>query len=291
MSRFGSLLYKKRRLVYTSNMSIKRKKNSHKGDNGRVLVIGGNEEFHGAPIFAALGAEASGVDLIRLVVPKSQKTLARKWSLNFIVSTFGGECLRGSDVSKIVRLAKKVDVIVIGMGLGTRKTTVDAVKQVIKKTSCKLVIDADGLAGLVKVSGRDVVVTPHIREALVVLNQESGIMNQESLNFRRKIAKQISEKLGVTVVLKGMTDVVCNSEGRIRVNKTGNAGMTVGGTGDVLAGVTGGFMAQGMSGEKAGYLAVKKLGEAGDRLQAVIRGRMTGKNGFTAEEVVRELRF
>ena len=81
-------------------MNLKRKKHSHKGDNGRVLIIGGNEEFHGAPIFAALGAEASGVDLIRLVVPKSQKTLTRKWSLNFIVSTFGGEYLKSSDVIK-----------------------------------------------------------------------------------------------------------------------------------------------------------------------------------------------
>jgi NAD(P)H-hydrate epimerase len=263
-------------------MNLKRKKNSHKGDNGRVLVIGGNEEFHGAPIFAALGAEASGVDLIRLVVPKSQKTLARKWSLNFIVNTFGGEYLKTSDVAEIVKLAKKADVIVLGMGLGIRKATIDAVKQIIKKTSCKLVIDADGLAGLPKISNREVVVTPHIREATALLRKK---LDSDSLNFRKQIAKKISEKFSVTTVLKGVMDVVSSSSGQIRLNETGNAGMTVGGTGDVLAGVIGGLMAQGMSGDKAGYLAVKKLGEAGDKLQ-----KKKG-NRFTAENLVRELSF
>ncbi len=269
-------------------MNIRRKKSSHKGDNGRVLVIGGNEEFHGAPIFAALGAEASGVDLVRLVVPKSQKTLARKWSLNFIVNTFGGECLRVSDVAEIVQLAKKVDVIVMGMGLGTRKTTVEAVRRIIKKTSCKLVIDAEGLAGISGIFNREVMITPHIKEALGILKlQDYKIQDSklEKLVFRKRIAKQISEKFQVTTVLKGKVDVVSSSSGQIKLNRTGNAGMTVGGTGDVLAGVVGGLVAQGMSGEKAGYLAVRELGKAGDRLQK--------KKGvrFTAEEVVRVLSF
>ncbi len=247
-------------------MSIRRKKFSHKGENGRVLIVGGNEEFHGAPIFSALGAEATGVDLVRLVVPKSQKTLARKWSLNFIVSTFSGEHLRVSDVAEILKLAWKSDVLVMGMGLGDRRETTEAVKQIIKKTSCKLVIDADGLAGITKISGRDVVVTPHVGEAIRLLkNSKLKIQDSklESLSFRKQVAKQITELLGVTTVLKGVIDVVCSPEGRIKLNMTGNAGMTVGGTGDVLAGVVGGLMAQGLTGFQAGFLAVKKRGGGG----------------------------
>jgi NAD(P)H-hydrate epimerase len=257
-----------------------RKKHSHKGDNGRVLVIGGNEEFHGAPIFAALGAEATGVDLVRLVVPKSQKTLSREWSLNFIVSTFGGEYLKSSDVPNIVRLAKKVDVIVLGMGLGERKATLDAIRQIIKKTSCSLVIDADGLGGLTKISNREVVVTPHIGEALNIFNEE---LTSDTISFRKQLARRISKKFGVIAVLKGVTDVISNQTGQIKLNKTGNAGMTVGGTGDVLAGIIGGLMAQGMDGLKAGHLAVKKEGETADRLQK--------KKGdkFTAEDITREV--
>lgn len=270
-------------------MGIKRKKFSHKGDNGRVLIVGGNEEFHGAPIFSALGAEATGVDLVRLVVPKSQKTLARTWSLNFIVNTFSDEHLTTSDVPDIVRLAKKSDVLVIGMGLGDEKETIEAVKQIIRETSCKLVVDADGLKGISKMLKREVVVTPHVVEATELLHLKSKSKNQkeklESLSFRKQVAKQISEKLGVTTVLKGVVDVVCSPEGRVRLNMTGNAGMTVGGTGDVLAGVIGGLVAQGLRGFEAGYLAVRREGEAGDRLKK--------KKGFrfTAEEVARDLVF
>ena len=76
-----------------------RKKDSHKGDNGRVLIVGGNETFHGAPILATLGAEKSGADLMYLVLPRKYEILAREASRNLVISTFIGDFLTSQDVS------------------------------------------------------------------------------------------------------------------------------------------------------------------------------------------------
>ena len=104
-----------------------RSKTSHKGDNGKVLVIGGNEIFHGAPIMAALCAEKSGVDLVYVVVPINQQNLARHFSLNLIVDTFSGKHLRPRDVEKIISWSKKADVMVIGNGSKKVGVVIDSV--------------------------------------------------------------------------------------------------------------------------------------------------------------------
>jgi NAD(P)H-hydrate epimerase len=105
------------------------------------------------------------------------------------------------------------------------------------------------------------------------------------LAHRKKLAQDISLKFGVTTVLKGVIDVVSDKSGKLKTNATGNQGMTVGGTGDVLAGVIAGLMSQKMSGPDAGLLAVKKMGQSGDRLAKEKGFR------FTAEEVARGLEF
>jgi hydroxyethylthiazole kinase-like uncharacterized protein yjeF len=236
---------------------MKRDPESHKDQNGRVLVVGGNERYHGAPIMAALGAEKSGVDLVNLIVPANQQHLARSFSLNLIVETFSGKFLRTQDVSKIIEASKNSDVLVIGNGLGEKPQTLRAIRKILQQTSCDLVIDAAALSAFIEVSplteDRDVVLTPHSGEfeSLKPLASSNNLPEFSKLHH-------------CTIVLKGKEDQICNPEGKLHINKTGHPVMTKGGTGDVLAGLIGGLMAQGISGFEAAKKACEDWGKVGE---------------------------
>lgn len=236
---------------------MKRDPNSHKGQNGRVLVVGGNEKYHGAPIMAALGAEKSGADLVSLIVPSNQQHIARSFSVNLIVECFSHKFLRTQDVSKIIEAAKNADVLVIGNGLGIKPQTQRAIRKILQQTKCNLVIDAAALPAFVEVAplleSRDVVITPHAGEF-------------ESLKLQSSSDKidEFSKQYHCTVLLKGPKDQIFNPSGELHINKTGHPIMTKGGTGDVLAGLIGGLMSQGMSGFEAAKKACEEWGKVGE---------------------------
>jgi hydroxyethylthiazole kinase-like uncharacterized protein yjeF len=236
---------------------MKRNPDSHKGQNGRVLVVGGNEKYHGAPIMAALGAEKSGADLVNLIVPANQQHLARSFSLNLILETFSGKFLRTQDVPKIVEAAQSADVLVIGNGLGEKPQTQRAIRKILQQATCDLVIDAAALQAFVEVSplaeDRDVVLTPH-----------AGELESLKLQASSKDLPQFTKDHHCTLVLKGKEDQICSPAGELHTNKTGHPIMTKGGTGDVLAGLIGGLMAQGMSGFEASKKACEDWGKVGE---------------------------
>ena len=124
---------------------LKREKDSHKGDNGRVIVVGGSLMFHGAPILCSLGAEYSGGDLVFPFIPKMQVEAAKAYSLNLIIQTFEEEALSNKDVKNILNFSKKADVIVIGPGIGTDGKTKTAVKSLFKHLEIPTVVDASAL--------------------------------------------------------------------------------------------------------------------------------------------------
>lgn len=269
-------------------MLLSRRKYTHKGDNGRVLVIGGNEEFHGAPVFAALGAEHTGVDLIRLFVPKSQKTLAREWSLQFIVHTFRREYLGGRDLQSILDIAKVSDVIVMGMGLGRRRDTLRTMLDIVDHTSCGLVLDADALFSLGTVkrsfSNRNVILTPHFGEAQYLLDARDR-SDDDSLKTRKIIAKKIASKYRATVLLKGATNVIVSNAGKMKLKSEGNPGMTKGGTGDALGGIIGGLMAQGVMPFESAQMGLHALCVSANTL------KKRKHYSYTTEELIRALYF
>ncbi len=247
---------------------MKRKKDSHKGQNGKVMIIGGNEMFHGAPILCALGAEYSGVDLVFPFIPSCHAQVARTYSLNFILQTFKDTHLTEKDVKNILKFSEKVDAVVIGPGLGTDKETIKAVKSLLSGLDKPTVVDASALIytnSLPEVT----VLTPHRGEFKKLTGDDPEPEN----------VQKWARNLNATIVCKGPEDIIAKNDDLI-VNKTGNALMTVGGTGDVLAGLIGGLIARGYEPVEACQIATNTLGSAASHLAG-------HQNSFTALQLAK----
>ena len=211
---------------------------SHKGDAGRVLVIGGGA-YSGAPALAALAALRAGADIVTVAAPKSVSDIIASFSPNLIVRALSGDRLVEMDIPLISELIKKHDVVVMGMGLGTEDSTLDAVKKIFP-LCMKGVIDADALIPDVLNAGHgEIIVTPHAGE----MKRLSGVNVPEDEKKKLAFVRDFAKDNELTVLLKGRMDIISDGK-EIRANRTGNAGMTVGGTGDVLAGLTGALFAK-----------------------------------------------
>lgn len=233
---------------------LKRDINGHKGQNGKVLVIGGSKTFYGAPIMCALGAEASGVDLVYLYLPKDHVEAAKSYSLNFVIHSFYANSLGMRDVEKILKLSPQVDTVVIGPGIIPEKNVKEALKNLYKELRRPTVIDAGALLYTTALP-TITVLTPHRGEFKELTGQEPTPENIQ------KAAKD----LGVTIVCKGPTDIIANRD-TIALNETGHPAMTVGGTGDVLAGFIGGLIARGQEPLEAAETATNIFGLCGEQL-------------------------
>ncbi|MEA3325027.1 MAG: NAD(P)H-hydrate dehydratase [Euryarchaeota archaeon] len=246
-------------IVGTGDLPPARQARSHKGDNGRVLVIGGGA-FTGAPALAALAALRAGADWVTVAAPQSVAGTIAGFSPDLIVHPLSGRYLAGDDIDPVNALIRKHDVTVIGMGLGRESETAEAVSVIIRSNpDARFVIDADALHALpVPVQeGAAPIITPHAGEFRML----GGVVSAD-LDERCELVMDFSARNHVVTLLKGNTDVM--SDGRaVRINRTGNPGMTVGGTGDVLAGVVGVIFANAgaLAAASAGALIV---GTAGD---------------------------
>lgn len=223
---------------------------SHKGDNGRVLVIGGGPYF-GAPTLAAMAALRAGADLVTLAVPRSVSQTVSSFSPNLIVRELTSSALCPDDVEFVAELIKSHDVVAIGMGIGKGDETGRAVSEILKRCR-KAVIDAEAL-GITPVP-KDAILTPHAGEFERIAWK---------LKNPREDVKKYARKIGATVILKGPRDVISDGE-RTKINVSGNAGMTVGGTGDVLSGITAAFYAVNDDPFLSACAAAFCCGKAGD---------------------------
>ncbi|MGC8568794.1 MAG: NAD(P)H-hydrate dehydratase [Nitrososphaeria archaeon] len=238
-----------------------RKSDSHKGQNGRVLVVGGSWMYHGAPYIASLAALISGVDLVYTAVPKPLVNPIRSMNPNLIVIPLPDFRLTRGSARRLIRLMPEVDVVLIGNGLG--KGNEEGIIELIKESPVKrLVLDADALtAEVVKAAGeRSTIVTPHEGEFKRISNID---LSGKDLDYKVESAEKYSKENGVTVLLKGVVDIITDGE-TTYLNYTGNAGMTIGGTGDALAGLTSGLFSKGLKGVDAGAIAAYVNGAAGD---------------------------
>ncbi|MEE8167254.1 MAG: NAD(P)H-hydrate dehydratase [Candidatus Hydrothermarchaeales archaeon] len=263
-------------------VNLARKLDSHKGENGRVLVIGGSDFYYGAPILGALGALNSGADLVYLAVPECNYEVTRCHSPDFIVSKFPGHFLNPTAIEEIQVEKRGIDSVLIGPGLGTRDETKEAVLKLLEKIEVPVVLDADAIKA---VAGKTLkglkVVTPHAGEFEILTCEKLPKDNEK----RREVVVRYAKRLGAVILLKAPLDIVASPQGKAKFNATGNAGMTVGGTGDVLAGVIAGFLAQGLSAFDATCCAAFVNGVAGDEL-ATWKG-----NCFTASDLAEELPY
>jgi len=243
---------------------------SKKGDNGVVLVVGGSRIYHGAPLLASMAAMRSGADLAYVAVPRSISIPIRSFSPSLIVLPLPDDRLTVGSVNKLkALLPKRMDAAAIGMGLSVAK--VEALINLIKELGgmdAKILLDASALVPdvLPIVKGKQVVLTPHAGEFTRVFGHEVGKSEEERIDNVKKFAS----KHKVTVLLKGWVDVISDGS-KVVLNKTHNSAMTVGGTGDVLSGLTAGLLAKGLDpfnasiagayiNGAAGNIAYKKLG-------------------------------
>lgn len=237
---------------------------AHKGEFGRVLVVGGSETYSGAPALAAIGAYATGVDLVYVAAPETVSTVVAGFSPSLITLKLKGKRLSPKNVEKLNPLWDRIDAVVVGPGLGLHEKTGEAVMTIIEEVEgldIPVLIDADAL----KIYPRrreiatEAVFTPHHKEFMIL----TGRSVEGGISEVGRIVKKEAGRLEATILLKGHTDVISDGT-RTRYNLTGNPGMTVGGTGDVLSGVTAGFMAKGVSPLQAAVAAAFINGAAGD---------------------------
>jgi NAD(P)H-hydrate epimerase len=214
-------------------LALGRDPQSHKGDHGEVLVVGGGP-YTGAPALAAGAALRAGADLVRVACPRAVAREIQGYSENLILVPFEGETLGPGHVDALLERAADHDVVVFGPGLGSADDTLAAVREFLRRYEGRAVVDADALQVVPEVETEATLVcTPHQGEL-----RKMGGESAEAWRERRTLVAAFASDLGHTLLVKGAYDVIADPHGT-RVNRTGNPGMTVGGTGDVLAGVTG----------------------------------------------------
>ena len=220
-----------------------RKSNSRKGDNGKVLVVGGSYMYHGAPVLSSLAALRSGSDLVYTAVPKVNVQSTRSLSSDFIIIPMADSKLTRGTVNKLLgQTPQDLDSATIGMGLAVQD--VEALKLLIKSLlnrDVRLSLDASSLVKeiLPLIANKNVVVTPHAGE----FKRLFGEVPSENKVKRIQTVEKYAKKNSVTILLKGQTDIISNGT-KTYTNVKNTPGMTVGGTGDVLSGITAGFLSR-----------------------------------------------
>ena len=220
-----------------------RKSTSRKGDNGIVLVVGGSYIYHGAPILSSLAALRCGTDLVYTSVPKINVAPTRAISPNLIVIPLVDQKLTRGAVNKLVgAIPRNLDSATIGMGLAIQEKNalLSLVKSLLDR-DVRLSLDASALIPdvLPLLENKNVVVTPHAGEFKRLFGQTVP----SSKNERIKLVEKNAKKYGITVLLKGSTDVISNGSDTFLYSKKIPA-MTVGGTGDVLSGLVAGILSK-----------------------------------------------
>ncbi len=248
-----------------------RRKDAKKGDYGRIAIVGGSKEFTGAPYLAAKAALTIGVDLATVICPREVARDIRSHDPTVLAIPIDADYLLPIHINEVLRHIEKASVIVIGPGLSTNEDSLRFAVELIEKAlrlGKALVIDADGIKAIARFKRQDlctqgVVLTPHVGEARELLEAEPPKGDNPWVRARALRDLVASRLKGAVVLLKGNVDVITDGV-KFKLNMTGNPGMTVGGTGDVLAGVVAALMARIGDPFKAACLGAFITGFAGD---------------------------
>lgn len=239
-----------------------RKFASRKGDNGKVLVLGGSYFYHGAPILSSLAALRCGTDLVYTCVPKINVQATRATSPNLIVLPLVDSKLTRGAVHKLLGvIPKELDSATIGMGLAIQD--IEALKLLVTSLlnqDVRLSLDASTLVSdiLPLIKNKKVVVTPHAGE----FKRLFGELPSDSKKERIAIVEKYAKENALTILLKGPTDIVSDGQ-KTYLNVKNTPAMTVGGTGDVLSGMVTGMLSKNRNPIEAAAAAVFINGKAG----------------------------
>lgn len=231
---------------------------SHKGNFGRLLVIGGSKSYSGAPAFAALAALKTGVDVVDILAPRRAADIAATFAPDLITHPQRGDFLNSWHLHDAFFLEKHVTAIVLGNGMGRRPETEAFATEFLKKTSKPSVLDADALH-IIKEARSNWILTPHTQEFFVL----TGKKLTTDLRERQVMVQESAKEFGCTMLVKGHSDIISNGD-QTMLSKTGNPYMTKGGTGDTLAGICGALLARGIKPFDAAAAAAWINGSAGD---------------------------
>ncbi len=266
----------------------KRNPLSNKGDYGKVLSVCGSKKYPGAAFFAASGAVRIGAGLVTCAFPDAAyPAIAPKLNEPIMMPLpccEEGFLARGA-LESLISAAEKSDCMLVGCGLGNTLGTSSVVEELLKGTACPTVIDADGINiisaninMLEAVRGR-AIITPHPGEMARLLRLSVEQVQANRILLTKAVAKQF----GIVVVLKGANTVVSDGE-QVYVNRTGNAGMARGGSGDLLAGIIAGLVAQGYSAMQSAMLGTYIHGACGD-----VAAKSLSQAGMTPTDMIKIL--
>ena len=260
-----------------------RKSHSNKGTYGKLLVIAGSAGMSGAAFFSAMAAYRVGTGLVRIFTPEVNRAVLQTQLPEAVLTTYSAE---NPDVDVLKSAMNWADAIVCGPGIGTSDTAAFLMEHVLNYASVPVLMDADAL----NLIARDVTVlqkphtqmvfTPHLGE----MSRLVGETVPDIQNHLIEVAEEFARQYNVICVLKDEHTVTCVPSGQIYLNLSGNDGMATAGSGDVLSGVIGGLMAQGMSAAEAASLGAYLHGCAGDASR-----RKCGKRSLMASDIIEGL--
>lgn len=230
----------------------------HKGDRGRVTVVGGAGGMTGAALHAARAALAAGAGLVKLVAAQETIAAARA-SLPDVLTV---ESALGPDLEPAAAEALEwADALVVGPGLGREPPRTSFLQAVLARRPVPTVLDADALTLFSGPVERPVVLTPHLGEFRAQFGDQ---LADQAANDRWAAVARAAQKVKGTVLLKGVPTVIADLRGPIHVVASGNPGLATGGSGDLLAGFIGAFLARGSAGPEAAALGAHALGRAAE---------------------------
>ncbi len=263
-----------------AKMLPKRQNNSQKGDYGKVLICAGSRGMTGAAAMAANACIKSGAGLVTLAVPESLNPILEEKTTEAMTLPLREKNgrLSVSAADELLKKMEKSDILLFGPGLGRDEETVDILRELLSKSQIPIIIDADGLYALsrdidmLRDCGCNLILTPHVMELSRLCGYDVNYIEEN----RYAVSAEFAQEYGVTLILKGHYTIVTAPDGTQYTNTTGNHGMAVGGSGDVLSGICAAFAAVNQNEPEAAAAAVYVHGAAGD-----ITAECIGEDGVT----------
>ncbi|MEW5801919.1 MAG: NAD(P)H-hydrate dehydratase [bacterium] len=262
---------------------------SHKGTYGHLLVLAGSLGKTGAAYLTSQSGARVGTGLVTLGIPESLNTIMEMKLtevMTYPLPETDEKTFSASALTAIEGLLPRMSALAIGPGVGVHPEVKELVSWIIHKASIPVVLDADGInvlaaqSGILKEAKQPIVLTPHPKE----LSRLLGIDLQAIIGNRLEMSRRAAMELNCYVLLKGFRSLVADPEGNVFINPTGNPGMATGGTGDVLTGVIGGLLAQGVPKLQAVLAGVYLHGFSGDLVR-----EHKGEYGLLAADLIEHL--
>ena len=270
-------------------LSTPRKPDTHKGDYGHLLVIAGSVGKTGAAAMACEAALRMGAGLVTLAIPKSLNGIMEMKLTEVMTEPLPEtpkQTISLRAFNSILRLCENKKALIVGPGIGTFKETQSLILKLIKTLDLPIVLDADGLTALatqpkvIPATNRSLILTPHPGEMARLVGSTAKEIQENRIGISRKF----SQSQHVHLVLKGHRTLVASPKGEVFINPTGNPGMASGGTGDVLAGMIGGLICQGLGILPSLQISVYLHGLAGDEV-----AREKGEKSLVATDLIQKI--